>query len=190
MPPPARPLRADAVRNRTSLLAAAEIEFAQRGSDASIADIAERAGVAKGTVFRHFATKDELVAAVVGGRFTRLAAVADRLLDSPDPGAALLEFLSATAESLHRQDLAFLQTVSEGDPGVAGIRERLHAAAEALVGRARDAGAVRPDVTGTDVLLLVCATVHAVHSVPDPAPDRLPRYLEIITDGLRHPSRA
>ena len=66
-----RPLRADAARNRALLLAAAADEFAERGLDASVADIARRAGVGKGTVFRHFPTKDDLIAAIVLDRIER-----------------------------------------------------------------------------------------------------------------------
>jgi AcrR family transcriptional regulator len=181
----ARSLRADAARNREQLLAAAEAEFAERGLDASIADIARRAGVAKGTVFRHFATKEELIAAIVGGHFAALTDTAQRLLDSPDPGTALLEFLTLAAEGLQRHDLSFLQTVTEGDSMVAQLRDQLHASIDALVERAREAGAVRPDVTGTDVFLLICAPVHAAGFLPGSGPDLWRRYLGIIFDGLR-----
>jgi AcrR family transcriptional regulator len=181
----ARPLRADAARNRESLLAAAEAEFAERGLDASIADIARRAGVAKGTVFRHFATKEELIAAIVSGHFAALTTVARELLDSADPGAALLEFLTVAAEEMQQHDLTFLQEISEGDAAVTELRNELHAAIGALVDRARAAGAVRPDITGTDVFVLICAPVHAAGFLSDPAPGLWRRYLSIIFDGLR-----
>lgn len=178
-------MRADAARNRELLLAAAEEEFAERGLDASMADIASRAGVAKGTVFRHFASKEELVAAIVGGQFAALTAVARGLLDVPDPEAALLEFLTVAAGALHRQDLTFLQALSAGDATVGGLRNQLHAALGALVDRAREAGVLRPDVTGTDVFLLVCTPVHAAGFHPHPEPDLWRRYLGIVFDGLR-----
>ncbi|OZM78812.1 TetR/AcrR family transcriptional regulator [Pseudonocardia sp. MH-G8] len=181
----ARHLRADAARNRESLLAAAEAEFADRGFDASIADIARRAGVAKGTVFRHFATKEELIAAIVSAHFAALMTVARELLDAPDPGAALLEFLTVAAEELQQHDLTFLQEVSEGTAAGTELRNELHATVGSLVDRARAAGAVRPDVTGTDVFVLICAPVHAVGFLPDPAPGMWRRYLSIIFDGLR-----
>ncbi|MEW2339944.1 TetR/AcrR family transcriptional regulator [Streptomyces griseoaurantiacus] len=185
MPTAARPARVDAVRNRALLLAAAEAEFAERGLDVSIADIAHRAGVAKGTVFRHFATKDALVAAVAGDRLARLVAVARSLADAPDSGAALREFLSATAEILQHQGLTFLRTVSECAPVVAEIHDRLLASAGVLVDRARRDGLVRPDVTGADVLLLTCATVHTVGALSEPGSDLWRRYLTIVVDGLR-----
>ncbi|MET0928841.1 MAG: helix-turn-helix domain-containing protein [Aeromicrobium sp.] len=185
MPTPTRPLRADAVRNRELLLSAAEEEFAERGLDASVSDIARRAGVAKGTVFRHFATKEELIAAIVAGHLSSLEATARGLLDSPDPGAALLEFLTEAADKQQRRDLSFLQAVTEQDSTVIDLRDRLHATVELLVDRARTAGAVRRDVTGTDVWVLICAPIHAVSYLADPGPDLWRRYLALIFDGLR-----
>lgn len=182
---PARPLRVDAARNRESLLAAAEDEFAEHGLAASMADIARRAGVAKGTVFRHFATKEELIAAIVTGHIAALVAVAEPLTHAPDPGAALLEFLTVAADRRRQHDLTFLQVVSDGDPGVVATTRELHACIETLVARARDSGAVRSDITGADVFLLMCAPVHVAENLSDPDPDLWRRYLTIIFDGLR-----
>ncbi|MEU0238636.1 helix-turn-helix domain-containing protein [Nocardiopsis sp. NPDC006198] len=181
----ARSLRSDAARNRELLLAAAEEEFAKRGMDASIADIARRAGVAKGTVFRHFATKEELVAVVVGGHFVSLGAVAGELLESADPTGALLEFLTVAAEQLHHQDLVFLQAVTEGDSTVAECRNQLHVRTNALVDRAQEAGGIRSDVTGADILLILCALVHTVGLRTEQTPDSWRRHLVILFDGLR-----
>lgn len=180
-----RPTRSDATRNRGLLLAAAEQEFAERGMTASVADIARRAGVAKGTVFRHFASKEDLVAAIVCNHFDELTVVAGRLLDSPDPGAALLEFMIVAVEGLQQHDLAFLHMSTEGDSTVAEMRSRLHASVDLLVDRARTASAVRDDLTGTDVLLLLCAPIHAIASLKNPPIDLWRRYLVIIFDGLR-----
>jgi AcrR family transcriptional regulator len=185
MTPPVRALRADAARNRELLLAAAEDEFAERGLDASVADIAHRAGVAKGTVFRHFATKEDLIAAIVSGHMAALAAHARRLLDAADPGAALLEFLTVAADQRQRHDVTFLMSASAGNSKVAQVRDEVYAGVEALVDRARAGGAIRPDVTGTDVFLLICAPVHVVENLPNPPADLWRRYLAIIFDGLR-----
>jgi AcrR family transcriptional regulator len=182
---PVRSLRADAARNRESLLAAAEDEFAERGLEASVADIARRAGVAKGTVFRHFATKEELIAAIVAGHMTALTDVARRLLDSEDPGAALLEFLTVAADRRQQRDLTFLTSASAADPKVTQLYDQLHGVVVSLVDRARECGAVRSDITGTDVFLLICAPVHVVEYLSDPPPDLWRRYLAIIFDGLR-----
>ena len=182
---PTRPLRADAARNRQLLLAAAADEFAERGLDASVADIARRAGVGKGTVFRHFATKDDLLAAIVLDRIDALNAVGERLLDAADPGAALLEFLTVAAHQRQQRDLSFLQEAGELNAEVTRVRAQMFHTVHTLVDRAREHGAVRADVTGTDVILLMCAPNYVTSYVPDASPDLWQRYLAIIFDRLR-----
>jgi AcrR family transcriptional regulator len=180
-----RPLRADAARNRKALLAVAADEFAERGPDTSVADIARRAGVGKGTVFRHFASKDDLIAEIVLDRITELNAVGERLLAAADPGAALLEFLTVAARQRQQRDLSFLQEAGELRADVIECRTRLYEIVAALVDRARAHGAVRDDVTGTDVVLLMCAPNHVTSYLPGASPDLWQRYLAIIFDGLR-----
>ncbi|PQD99427.1 TetR family transcriptional regulator [Streptosporangium roseum DSM] [Mycolicibacterium parafortuitum] len=180
-----RPTRADATRNRALLLAAAEAEFAERGPSASVADIARRAGVAKGTLFRHFPTKEDLIAAIVCGHIAVLADAARQLADAPDPGAALLEFLTIAADQRQRHDLTFLQSASAGDPRVAEAGDALHTNLETLVERARQAGAIRADVTEADIFLMMCAPIHIVENLAAPSPLLWQRYLAIIFDGLR-----
>ncbi|MGG7509746.1 TetR family transcriptional regulator [Plantibacter sp. YIM 135249] len=178
-------LRADAVRNRDLLLSAAEEEFFEHGIDASIADIAKRAGVAKGTVFRHFATKDDLIAAIVNVHMAILTTSAHRLREAPDAGAALLEFLTLAADRRQQRDVTFLMSASASNAAVTNLRDELFAHVGFLVQRARDAGAIRPDITGTDVFLLICAPVHTMEYLTDPPPDVWRRYLGIIFDGMR-----
>jgi AcrR family transcriptional regulator len=180
-----RPLRADAARNRKLLLAAAADEFAERGLDASVADIARRAGVGKGTVFRHFATKDDLLAAIVLDRIDALNAAGARLLEAADPGAALLEFLTVAAHQRQQRDLSFLQGAVELNAEVTRVHAQMFQTIDALVDRARAHGAVRADVTGADVFLLMCAPNYVTSYVPDAPPDLWRRYLAIIFDGLR-----
>ncbi|MEZ0112608.1 AcrR family transcriptional regulator [Catenulispora sp. EB89] len=184
-PEASRPLRADAARNRALLLTAAADEFAEHGLEASVADIARRAGVGKGTVFRHFPTKDDLIAAIVLDRVEDLRTVGERLLAAADPGAALLEFLIAAGHQRQQRDLSFLMAAGELKPEVKQAQAALFQAIEDLVARARTAGAVRPDVTGTDVFLLMCAPNYVSGYVPDAPPDLWRRYLAIIFDGLR-----
>jgi AcrR family transcriptional regulator len=180
-----RPLRADASRNRRLLLAAAADEFAERGLDASVADIARRAGLGKGTVFRHFATKDDLLAAIVLDRIDALTTAGEELLSGPDPGAALLEFLTVAAAQRQQRDLSFLQEAGDLNAEVVGARARMFDIVHRLVDRARAGGAVRADVTGADVILLMCAPNYVISYVPDAPPDLWRRYLAIIFDGLR-----
>ncbi|MET7426729.1 helix-turn-helix domain-containing protein [Dactylosporangium sp. NPDC005555] len=180
-----RPLRADAARNRASLLAAAADEFAERGLDASVADIARRAGVGKGTVFRHFATKDDLIAAIVLDRVDELTTAGERLRGAADPGAALLEFLTVAAHQRQQRDLSFLHGAGDVDPAVTEARDRMYRTVDDLVARAREHGALRDDVTGTDVVLLMCAPNYVASYAPGASPDLWRRYLGILFDGLR-----
>lgn len=180
-----RPLRADAARNRELLLAAAADEFAEHGLEASVADIARRAGIGKGTVFRHFPTKDDLIAAIVLDRVDRLRAIGERLLTAEDAGAALLEFMVAAGHQRQQRDLSFLMAAGELKPEVKQAQNGLFQAIEDLVGRARADGAIRADVTGADVFLLMCAPNHVSGYLPDAGPDLWRRYLAIIFDGLR-----
>jgi AcrR family transcriptional regulator len=176
-------LRADAARNRSLLLAAAIEEFAANGVDAPVAAIARRAGLGKGTVFRHFPTKDDLVAAIVLDRVTRLTALASELCGASDAGVALLEFMRFAARQRQELDLSFLS----GDLGteVTSAQARMTQAITALVDRARSQGALRPDVTGTDVMLLMCVPNDVVKHLPDARPELWERYLAILFDGLR-----
>lgn len=180
-----RPLRADAARNRALLLAAAADEFAEHGLEASVADIARRAGIGKGTAFRHFPTKDDLIAAIVLDRVEDLRTTGERLLAAADPGAALLEFLTAAGRQRQQRDLSFLMAAGELKPEVRQAQAGLFQVIEDLVARAREHGAVREDVTGTDVFLLMCAPNYVTGYVSDAAPDLWKRYLAIIFDGLR-----
>lgn len=185
MTPQAPALRADAARNRELLLAAGERAFREKGVEVSVAEIALRAGVAKGTFFRHFATKDDLLAAVVSRHVTALVETGERLLGSADPGAALLEFLTSAASQRQQHDVSFLLKAGEADARVVEVREELYAMIGVLVQNAHEAGALRSDVGATDVILLMCAPNHVVEHVTDAAPELWRRYLAIIFDGLR-----
>ncbi|HEX3786651.1 MAG TPA: helix-turn-helix domain-containing protein [Pseudonocardiaceae bacterium] len=182
---PPRPLRADAARNRQLLLAAAADEFAERGPEASVADIARRAGVGKGTVFRHFPTKDDLIAAIVLDRISTLTVAGRELLTAADPGAALLEFLTVAARQRDQLDLSFLQQAGGLGAEITQAQGTMFRIVHALVDRAREHGAVRADITGMDIVVLMCAPIDVVSQLPDAPPDLWQRYLAIIFDGLR-----
>lgn len=182
---PAQTLRADAARNRGLLLAAGEKAFGEKGVNVSVAEITRRAGVAKGTFFRHFTTKDDLLAAVVNHHITSLLETGERLLEADDPGAALLEFLTVAAAQRQQHDVSFLLKAGGADDRVVDVRGQLYALIGRLVQKAHEAGGLRSDVSATDVILLMCAPNHVVEHVPDAAPDLWRRYLAIIFDGLR-----
>ncbi|MCX4095891.1 TetR/AcrR family transcriptional regulator [Nocardia sp. alder85J] len=179
-------LRADAARNRELVMAAAGAELAEHGPDVSVARIAQRAGVAKGTVFNHFANKDELVAAVIADRLDAMTALGADLRERADPETALAQFLTAVAE-LQMVDKSYCEVTGavRGHPVVRAATERLTAVIEALAAGARAADALRADVTSGDIVLLLGAAVQIAAPVAGTRPDLWRRYLALLLDGLR-----
>jgi AcrR family transcriptional regulator len=156
-----RPLRADAARNRARVLEVAYETFAAEGLSVPIDEIARRAGVGAGTVYRHFPTKEALFAAVVGARVSGMVAGGWTLLDSEGPGEALFAFLrqivttSAIDHGLVEALAGYGIDVTAAAPGVeASFLELLGA----LLVAAQGAGTARRDVGVAEVkaLLVVC----------------------------------
>lgn len=179
--------RADMVRNRHLLVAAATAAFAQRGVEASMGEIAARAGVAKGTVFRHFASKDDLLAAIMIQVIDELVLTAERLLEADDAVEALREFMTAGVASL-AADRAFCDVIGRPSLQHAEVRDaidHLCDAAEALTARAREQGGVRRDITGTDIVLLLGGIHQTAAPLLAARPQAWRRYLELAFDGLR-----
>jgi AcrR family transcriptional regulator len=182
-----RPLRADAVRNRRLVLSAAADAFAEHGMDVSIAEIAKRAGVGKGTVFRHFATKEDLLAAIACDRFAELIAVAESLLDADDPDAAIRDLMAAGAE-MHARDRTFSQISTRefmADPDVRAASERLTRVVDRLAKRAHAEGSLRSDLAGRDVRALMSGVCVAAGQFAASEPERWRRYLDVVFDGMR-----
>src|SRR5262245_10837948 len=184
---PPRALRADAARNRRLVLGAAADAFAEQGMDASIAEIAQRAGVGKGTVFRHFATKEDLLAAIACDRFAELISAAEAQLDAEDPAAAIRDFMAAGA-SMHARDRTFSQIstrVFMSDPTVQAASERLTGVLDRLAGRARGQGTLRSDLAGRDVRALMSGVCLAAEQFAKSEPERWRRYLDVVFNGMR-----
>jgi AcrR family transcriptional regulator len=160
-------LRADAQRNLEALLGAAGDCFSEQGIHASVDEIARRAGVGHGTVFRRFPTKDALLEAVLAQELDRMLVLADAAAAEPDAGAAFERFFRAAAEAYGR-NRALLETVERCKelPQMTALEQ----ASEALVRRAQEAGVLRRDLTREEVFELI------------PAASRFP---DVILDGLR-----
>jgi AcrR family transcriptional regulator len=174
------------VRNRGLLIEAARTAFAERGVDVSIGEIAQRAGVAKGTVFRHFATKEDLLAAIMLELLSRLIETADDLRDADDAGEALRELMTDGVEAL-AADQAFCDVVGRPSLQNAEVRaaiEHFATSVEALTARARQQGAIRDDVSGTDIVLLLGGIHQTAAPVLEAHPDAWRRYLALVFDGL------
>ncbi|MER5173943.1 TetR/AcrR family transcriptional regulator [Thioclava kandeliae] len=184
MPKPRAP-RSDGLKNQASLLKAAEEAFVELGVDVSVAEIARRAGVGKGTVFRHFATKEDLLAAVVVTRLQDLIAEGRARLDAPDSAKALYDFLELGAAQRQQRGLSFMQDAYVGNDVIAAARSDLLTVLDELVERAKADGELRKDVNGGDVALLMCAPGYIASHIHEADETIWRRYLAIIFDGLR-----
>jgi AcrR family transcriptional regulator len=187
-PAAGKPLRADARRNRALVLETAEAVFAAKGISASTEEIARRAGVGVGTVFRHFPTKEALLEAIIIGRLRRLAGEADSLAAADDPGAAFFAFFTqAVGQSATK--IAFVDALAgagvDVDNAISQVGQDLHRALDRLLARAQHAGAVRDDVGVTEVIALLAGISRAAEQAAwdDTTTTRT---LTIVFDGLRH----
>jgi AcrR family transcriptional regulator len=176
----ARPLRADARRNRERVLKAARAVFSAKGRDAHLEDVARRAKVGVGTVYRHFPTKETLLEALAREQFDTLTEWAREAQDAPDAWAAFEAMIWRGAE-LQASDRALMEAVAEFKPSVARQAEELQACIDRLVARAKEQGAMRPDATGDDVRLMMCG----LGSVMQMDGEGWRRYLTVMLDGLR-----
>jgi AcrR family transcriptional regulator len=184
----ARPMRADAVKNRQRILDAAEAVFAAEGLSVPVDVVAERAGVGVGTLYRHFPTKEALFEAIVVTRIQDLAAAADRAAEAPDPGEALFEFLRTFGtEASMKHDLVDALAVAGVDikSRCATTFDELQAAVRRLLDRGVASGAVREDVTTSEVIGLVVGACHAAAQAGlGAAPERM---IDVVCAGLRRP---
>lgn len=180
-----RPLRADARRNRARILAAAEAVFVEQGATASTEEVAAKAGVAIGTVFRHFPTKKELLQALVKDLLVRLTGEADALAVGGDPATDLYAFFEHVVEQAAAKKVVVDLLAESGvDVEVAGPVQMFRHAVGTLLARARHAGAIREDVELDEVMALFTATAQgALRAGWDPA--LRARILGIVFDGLR-----
>lgn len=179
-----RPVRADARRNRARILEAAEAVFAEQGASAATDAVAARAGVAIGTVFRHFPTKPDLLKAVVMNLLDRLVAKADAMVRDPDVNA-LFAFcgLVMAAGAAHRT--VFDRLAETGvRVRVADALERLRPSVEVLLDRARDGGAVRTDLQADELIPLLAALCQEAIAADWDEAFRA-HALELLFDGLR-----
>ncbi|SOD64511.1 transcriptional regulator, TetR family [Streptomyces zhaozhouensis] len=180
--------RADARRNRERLLAEAQTTFAEHGTRASLEQIATRAGVGIGTLYRHFPTRQDLLEALLGARFDTLTATGRTLLATRPPEAALTEWTHAfvTATTTFRGLTAEVARPLDDET------TRLHASCTAmrevgaeLLRRAQESGTVRADVSPADFFVLVTGVAWAHEQCAPDAPERVARLLDLLFDGLR-----
>ncbi len=183
-PAPPLPKRADARRNHGKLLAAAREAFAESGTSTSLEEIARRAEVGIGTLYRNFPTRQALLEAVYVEEVEALCRSAADHADRP-PWEALVDWLHrfvgymATKQALAQELLAYV----DHDADVfQGCRTQLYAAGEPLLARAQEAGAVRPDANLPEIIQMV----GGIAKIQGGEPEQIEHILDIALDGLRY----
>ncbi|CAM3794066.1 TetR/AcrR family transcriptional regulator [Kibdelosporangium persicum] len=181
-------MRADARRNYEQLLGQAKIAFAEFGTDASLDEIARRAGVASGTLYRHFPTRLDLIEAVLAERIAELAALGRQLLTAEDEFEALSTWLRAALDhGLTYRGLSATVMNAALDRGT-DLASTWHAelfeVGAALLARARRSGTIVADAHDADVLKMIGAIAWAAHDAPDSSA-QASRLLVLLLNGLR-----
>lgn len=194
-------LRADAVRNRERILAAARQAMVESGAEVSLDDIARRAGVGNATLYRHFADRRELIHHVMLAVTSRAADAAERALaEEPDAFQALRRFVhDAVEERIGALCPLLSEAVDPDHPELLAVRRRLEKAVEVVMAAGRDAGLLRRDIALGDVMV---ALTQLTRPLPGPRPGGgsgggcavfdafAHRHLELFLDGLRAPARS
>lgn len=183
-----RTLRADAARNRERVLATARLAVAAGDLSLQLNEIARRAGMGVGTVYRHFPTRRALVEALADAAFTSLLDDA-RAASRHDDAWIAVELLLRALLVRQLTDPTFAEVISTGpdqdaDPRTTAHREEFAELARNVLERARRADALRPGLTNDDLRHLVCGTAFALR-MGEISDERIDRYLQILFDGVR-----
>jgi AcrR family transcriptional regulator len=182
-----KPLRKDAARNREKVLAAAVGLFAERGTEGSLEEVAKRAGVGIGTLYRHFPTRDALVEAAYRNEVAQLRAAADELLAELPPDAALEAWMRRFVDygTAKRGMRDALQSIAGGGADLfAETRGQVTDAVAVLLRAGAEAGTLRADVEPEDVLRAMGAIWLVAEG--DDFAEQAMRILRLVLDGLRY----
>ena len=184
--PTNRPMRVDAQRNYASLLKTARVAVSERGADIVLEDIARSAGVAIGTLYRHFPTRQDLLEAVFLDETNELRAHAEALASAPDPFDALISWLRLQMDFAARgRSMGAAVMAAKHVPGtrIYDANKAMHEAGGVLLLRAQEAGQIRTDVLLVDVVRLVYGMVMVNEHASDP--DGANRMLDLVIAGIR-----
>jgi AcrR family transcriptional regulator len=185
--PTSRRLRADAERNRTAILAAAQEVFAEQGLEAPLVEIAARAGVGIATLYRRFPDRQQLVAAALAGKITQYAEAAGLALAVADPWGGFASFTEQAcqmqADDRGLSDLLCM-TLPAGEH-VEQLRRQANDQVVELIDRAKAAGQLRADFVGEDLLLLLIANAAIMHVTRNDAPHTWRRFVALLLDAFR-----
>lgn len=181
-----KPLRRDAEENRQRLLAAGAAVFAEHGLEATMDDVAERAGVGVGTAYRRFANREELLDALFRARIAELDEIMDRAAAAPDPWQGILVYLRDTV-ALTAGDRGLRELMLSPPAGLEFVddaRLRLGPKIDDLVARAHEAGQLRAGVESSDLVLAVLMLSTVADYRPDQPEPPWHRYFELVVGGL------
>ncbi|MGZ5378584.1 MAG: TetR/AcrR family transcriptional regulator [Mycobacterium sp.] len=185
MAQPDRPLRADAARNRARVLEVAYETFAAEGLSVPIDEIARRAGVGAGTVYRHFATKEDLFRAVLDERIRRVVDEGNALANGEKPGEALFVFLRSLVLKFGATDRGLADALAGSEIDVEAVMPETEEAflnlLRGLLEAAQQAGTVRGDLDVHDVKAILVGCL----AIQDASPNAADRLTEVVLDGLR-----
>lgn len=180
---PVRKPRADGQRNRERLLDAARTGFEEVGPDLSLEEIARRADLGIGTLYRHFPTRDALVGAVYRREVEALAGTVDGLLGDHKPGEALRLWLHLLIDYVAAKKLIVAALAGPTDELYAASGRLITSSIDRLVSAAREAGDIRPDIEGSDLKRLMSGFFGGA---ADPGwADSARRLVDVLVDGLR-----
>jgi AcrR family transcriptional regulator len=181
-----KPMRRDAARNRERILEAAADLFAEHGLGVTLNEIARHAGVGVGTVYRHFPDRDELLETLLEQRVDAFVAVGRAALADPDPWNGLVSALERGLEmqASNRSLRDLVQDTPQGLVRIGRVRERVLPIVTELISRARDSGALRPDIEPGDLPLLQLMVVGVIDASRTVDPEMWRRYLAVVLRGI------
>jgi AcrR family transcriptional regulator len=179
-----RPMRADARRNYDKVLTAAREAFAERGASTSLEDIARRAGVGIGTLYRHFPTRQALLEAVYVGEVERVSSSAYELVKLPEWEAVSTWLRELAGYMVTKQALAgeLVDYLGKDTKLFSCCRSSIFDAGSLLIERAQKAGAMRTDVGIAEAFQMVMG----IAKIPNLEPEQFQRLLSVTLDGLRY----
>ena len=181
-----RRLRADAERNRAAIVAAARAVFAEHGLEAPLEEIAQRAGVGIATLYRRFPAREQLVAAALIEKVTQYAEAAAEAAAASDPWAGFVRYVQRICE-LQAGDRGLSDLLSmtlAADERIEQLRATANAQVVRLIERAKEAGRLREDFVGEDLLLLLIASAAVGQATQADAPDTWRRFVALVLDAF------
>jgi AcrR family transcriptional regulator len=184
---PARPLRRDAQANRDRIVFAAGAAFAAEGVEVPVEEIARRAGVGMGTLYRHFPAKEDLIDAVLEDAFAAFIGAAEQALAEQDAWAGFRGFLERVF-ALHAENRGLKDIIAmraHGRARAEAMRTRMRPLLRRLIERAQEQGALRADFTAEDMPVVFWAGGRVIEATAAVAPEFWRRHLGLLLDGLR-----